>query len=44
MSVVKIGSSALTIEDVVNVARKGYKVELTQDAVERINKSRDSGR
>ncbi len=40
MSVVKIGSKALEILDVVNVARKGYKVELTQDAVERINKSR----
>lgn len=40
MSIVKIGSSALQIEDVVNVARKGYKVELTQDAVDRINKSR----
>lgn len=41
MSVVKIGSSALEIIDVVNVSRNGYTVELTQDAVERINRSRD---
>lgn len=40
MSTVLIGSKALTIEDVVNVARKGYKVALTEDAVARINKSR----
>lgn len=40
MSVVRIGSAPLTIEDVVNVARNGYKVELTAEAVEKINKSR----
>lgn len=41
MSVVRIGSKPLQIEDVVNVARKGYTVELTQEAVDRIKKSRD---
>ncbi len=41
MSVVRIGSKPLQIEDVVNVARKGFKVELTQEAVDRIKRSRD---
>lgn len=40
MSVVRIGARPLTLEDVVNVARHGYKVELAQEAVERINRSR----
>lgn len=40
MAVVKIGARPLTLEDVVNVARNGYKVELTQEAVDKINKSR----
>lgn len=41
MSVVRIGSKPLQIEDVVNVARKDYKVELTQEAVDKIKRSRD---
>lgn len=37
---VKVGGNALTIEDVVNVARHGAKVELTPAAVSRIRKCR----
>ena len=37
---VKVGGSALTIEDVVNVARHGARVELTSAAVARIRKCR----
>lgn len=40
MSKILIDGTSLTIEDVVNVARHGYKVELTENAVGRINKAR----
>ncbi len=40
MSTVYIDGERLTIEDIVNVARKGYKVELTEEAVEKVEKSR----
>jgi histidine ammonia-lyase len=38
---IKIDGSSLTIEDVVNVARHGKKIELTHKAVERIKKCRE---
>src|SRR3989338_8820466 len=38
---VKVGGNSLTIEDVVNVARYGAKVELTPAAVARLRKCRD---
>ncbi|HLA39467.1 MAG TPA: aromatic amino acid lyase, partial [Candidatus Glassbacteria bacterium] len=37
---VKVGGNSLTIEDVVNVARYGAKVELTPAAVARLRKCR----
>ncbi|HAH06726.1 MAG TPA: phenylalanine ammonia-lyase, partial [Elusimicrobia bacterium] len=37
---IKVGAGALTIENVVDVARHGEKVELAPDAVERIKKCR----
>jgi len=40
MSELIIGSRPLTVEDVVNVARKGYTVSLADEAVVRINRSR----
>lgn len=40
MSKVYIDGNSLTIEDIVNVARKGFKVEIQPEAIERINKSR----
>ncbi|MBU3180010.1 histidine ammonia-lyase [Clostridium psychrophilum] len=40
MSVIKINGNNLTLEEIVMVARKGYKVELTKDAQERVIKSR----
>lgn len=40
MNIIKINGYDLTIEDVVNVARKGYKVELTEEAIQKVNKSR----
>ncbi len=40
MNKILIDGRSLTLEDVVNVARNGYKVELTQDAVARIEKAR----
>ncbi len=36
-----IGEKRLTIEDVVNVARRGYRVELTETAWQKVQKSRD---
>ena len=41
MNKVIVSGESLTIEDVVNVARNNYKVELSQDAVRRINRARD---
>lgn len=41
MNIVKINGYDLTIDDVVNVARKGYKVELTEEATEKVIKSRN---
>lgn len=40
MSIIYIDGENLTIEDVVNVARNGSKIELTETAVKRIKKSR----
>lgn len=40
MSKVYIDGNSLTIEDIVNVARKGYKVEIQTEAIDRINRSR----
>ena len=40
MNNIVVSGSNLTIEDVVNVARNNYKVELSQDAVRRINRAR----
>ncbi len=36
----KINGQDLTTQDVVNVARKGYKVELTEDAIAKVIKAR----
>lgn len=41
MNIVKIDGKSLTIEEVINVAYNGYKVELTEDAKEKIMKSRE---
>lgn len=41
MNNIVVSGSNLTIEDVINVARNNYKVELSQDAVRRINRARD---
>lgn len=41
MNTIRIDGSSLTIEDVIKVAYNGYKVELTEEAKKRINKSRD---
>ncbi|MBC5995749.1 histidine ammonia-lyase [Romboutsia ilealis] len=41
MNNIVVSGCNLTIEDVVNVARNNYKVELSQDAVRRINRARD---
>lgn len=40
MGKVLIDGNSLTIEDVINVARKGYKVELTKASIEKVEKSR----
>ena len=41
MNNIVVSGSNLTIEDVVNVARNNYKIELSQDVVRRINRARD---
>ncbi len=40
MNIVFIDGNKLTLQDVVNVARKNYKVRLSEEAVERVKKSR----
>ncbi len=40
MSKIFIDGNSLTLESFINVVRKGYKVELTEEAIERIEKSR----
>lgn len=40
MSVIYIDGNSLTLEELVKVAREDYKVELTKEAIERVNKSR----
>jgi len=40
MTVIQINGNNLTLEQIVMVARKGYKVELTKEAEERVIKSR----
>jgi len=40
MSKIKINGQDLTTQDVVNVARKGYKVELTEEAIAKVIKAR----
>jgi len=41
MTSIQINGNQLTLEQIVKVARKGYKVELTKDAEERVIKSRN---
>ena len=41
MNIVRIDGASLTLEDVVNVARHNYQVELSAHALENIKKSRD---
>ena len=41
MTVIQINGSDLTLEQIVKVARSGYKVELTKEAEERVIKSRN---
>lgn len=41
MSIVYIDGEKLTIEDIVKVARKGYKVQLTEEAIKKVEKSRE---
>ena len=41
MNIIKIDGASLTIEDVVNVARHNYHVELADHALENIKKSRE---
>ncbi|MBM7869382.1 histidine ammonia-lyase [Clostridium pascui] len=40
MSIIYIDGNSLTLEDLVKVARENYKVELTKEAIARVNKSR----
>ncbi len=40
MSVIYIDGESLKIEDIVKVARESYKVELTEDALKKVKKSR----
>ncbi|WZL72831.1 histidine ammonia-lyase [Clostridiaceae bacterium 35-E11] len=40
METIYINGNSLTLEELVNVARKAYKIELTKDAIEKVNKSR----
>lgn len=40
MSIIYIDGNSLTLEDLVKVARENYKVELTKEAAERVNKAR----
>lgn len=40
MKTIYIDGNSLTLEDLVNVARKDYKIELTKEAVKKVNKSR----
>ncbi|QZY54749.1 histidine ammonia-lyase [Crassaminicella profunda] len=40
MKRIYIDGNSLTLEEVVKVARENYKIELTKEAVERVNKSR----
>jgi len=40
MSVIFIDGNSLTINDIIKVAREGYQVKLTQEAIERVKKSR----
>ena len=37
---VVLGSKRITLEDLINVTRRGYKVEISQDAYEKIDKAR----
>ena len=41
MTVIQISGNELTLEEIVKVAREGYKVELTKEAEARVVKSRD---
>jgi histidine ammonia-lyase len=41
MTVIRISGNELTLDEIVKVARQGYKVELTKQAEERVIKSRD---
>ncbi|MBZ9623912.1 MULTISPECIES: histidine ammonia-lyase [unclassified Clostridium] len=41
MTVIQINGNDLTLEQIVKVARKGYRVELTKEAEERVIKSRN---
>ncbi len=40
MEIVRLDGDSLTLEDVVKVARNGIRVELTEEAIEKVNKSR----
>jgi histidine ammonia-lyase len=40
-NIVQIGDKPVTLKDFINVVMKKYNVELTQSAIDRINKSRD---
>ncbi|GEM_PF-3907614 len=41
MKLIKINGNDLTLEEIVLVARQGYKVELTMEAEERVMKFRN---
>lgn len=41
MGCIRIDGESATIQDIVDVARKGYSVEITPEAIEKINRSRE---
>lgn len=41
MGIIELNGTDLTLEDIINVAYKGYKVALTDDAKEKVEKSRE---
>lgn len=41
MTTIQINGNELTLDQIVNIARRGYKVELTKEAEERVIKSRN---
>ena len=41
MTIIQINGNELTLDQIVKVARQGYKIELTKEAEERVIKSRN---